>query len=45
MLWDVLSMAYRQLGFDQIGDDVFKSMVLARIIEPTLKIDTLPGTA
>ncbi len=40
-LWDGLCAAYRILGFESAikGDDVFRDLVLARIIEPTSKID------
>jgi hypothetical protein len=41
ILWDVLEQAYRDLGFDRIGDAVFAKLVLARIIEPTSKADTI----
>ena len=41
LLWDVLASAYSRLGFDAINDDAFKAMVLARIIEPTSKADTI----
>lgn len=41
VLWKVLEDAYAQLGFDAIGDEVFKQLVLARIVEPTSKADTL----
>jgi hypothetical protein len=38
VLWDGLDTAYRALGFDQAAaDDVFRGLVLARIIEPTSK--------
>jgi hypothetical protein len=42
-LWDGLSAAYDALGFDEAaeGDGVFRQLVLARIIEPTSKQDTL----
>jgi hypothetical protein len=42
-LWDALAHAYRVLGFEQAadGDDVFGQLVLARIIEPTSKLDSL----
>jgi hypothetical protein len=42
-LWDALCRAYDVLGFD-LGagaDEVFRQMVLARIIEPTSKQDSL----
>jgi hypothetical protein len=40
-LWDALCTAYRVLGFESAtkGDSVFRDLVLARIIEPTSKID------
>lgn len=41
VLWRVLSNAYRQLGFDQLSDEVFASLVAARIVEPTSKLDTV----
>jgi hypothetical protein len=42
-LWDALCRAYDSLGFDQAcgGDEVFRALVLARIIEPTSKLDSL----
>jgi Transposase DDE domain len=42
-LWDALGHAYRVLGFERAtdGDAVFKQLVLARIIEPTSKLDSL----
>lgn len=41
VLWQTLEDAYARLGFDTVGDDVFKKLVLARIIEPTSKTDTI----
>jgi hypothetical protein len=41
ILWDVPARSYERLGFDALGDDVFKKIVLARIVEPTSKIDSL----
>jgi len=43
VLWDVLERAYRTLGLDRacVNDDVFKALVLARLIEPTSKLDTI----
>ena len=40
-LADALEHAYRVLGFDEAsgGDEVFGQLVLARIIEPTSKLD------
>ena len=42
-LWQALCAAYDQLGFDEAtgGDEVFRQLVLARIIEPTSKQDSL----
>ena len=42
-LWEALCRAYQLLGFDQTtgGDPVFRDLVLARIIEPTSKQDSL----
>jgi hypothetical protein len=42
-LWDGLCRAYDSLGFDQAtgGDEVYRALVLARIIEPTSKLDAL----
>jgi len=42
-LWDGLCVAYGALGFDRAagGDEVFRDLVLARIIEPTSKADSL----
>jgi hypothetical protein len=42
-LWDALARAYEVLGFDAAtdGDEVFRALVLARIIEPTSKLDSL----
>ena len=42
-LCDALSRAYSRLGFSEStgGDEVFRQLVLARIIEPTSKLDSL----
>ena len=42
-LWDALCRAYDVLGFAEAagGDEVFRQLVLARIIEPTSKQDSL----
>ena len=41
-LWDGLAHAYDVLGFAAAagGDEVFRQLVLARIIEPTSKLDS-----
>ncbi len=41
LLWEVLADQYARLGFDQVGDEAFRALVLARIIEPTSKADAL----
>ncbi|MEV4901228.1 IS1634 family transposase [Citricoccus sp. NPDC055426] len=40
VLWEVLTDAYALLGFDVLDDEAFRSMVLARIIEPASKLAT-----
>lgn len=42
-LWDALSRAYDAVGFGAAaeGDEVFRQLVLARIIEPTSKEDSI----
>jgi hypothetical protein len=42
-LWDAFTHAYQVLGFDQAtgGDEVFRQLMLARIIEPASKLDSL----
>jgi hypothetical protein len=41
VLWRVLVNAYRRLGFDHVDDEVFASLVAARIVEPASKLDTV----
>lgn len=41
LLWQVLATAYARLGFDVVEDEAFKRLVLAWIIEPTSKADTV----
>ena len=43
LLWQVLCRAYEQLGFDTAagGHEGFRQMVLARLVEPTSKEDTV----
>lgn len=41
VLWQVLTGAYARLGFDAIDDEAFAQLVLARIVEPTSKVDSL----
>jgi len=41
IVWEALEAVYAWLGFNQIADEAFKALVLARIIEPTSKADTV----
>lgn len=41
LVWEALASVYASLGFDQVGDEAFKALVLGRIIEPTSKVDTI----
>jgi len=41
IVWETLEAIYAWLGFDQIHDEAFKALVLARILEPTSKADTV----
>lgn len=41
VLWQVLRTGYDRLGFDAVGDEAFAQLVLARIVEPTSKADSL----
>ena len=40
-LWKQLEIVWAELGFNAIADEVFKQVVLARIIEPVSKLDTV----
>ncbi len=39
LLYDILGHVYDWLGFDTVGDAVFRDLVIARIVEPTSKLD------
>lgn len=41
LLYDVLGAVYDGLGFDAVADPVFRDLVIARITEPTSKLDAL----
>ncbi|XKH53517.1 hypothetical protein LG284_00295 [Citricoccus nitrophenolicus] len=42
VLWEVLEQAYERIGFTgAVNDEVLKHLVLARVIEPTSKLDSL----
>ena len=42
-LWEALGWVYERLGFEAAtgGDEVFRQLVLARLVEPTSKLDTI----
>jgi hypothetical protein len=40
LLFDVLAEVYTALGFAVVGDDTFRDLVIARIVEPTSILDT-----
>ena len=39
LFYDVIGGVYDWLGFDIVGDAVFRDLVIARIVEPTSKAD------
>jgi len=41
LLYDLLGAVYDWLGFDVVADPVFRDLVIARIVEPTSKLDSL----
>lgn len=41
LLWQVLRAGFDRPGFDVLGDEAFAQLVLARIVEPTSKADSL----
>ncbi len=41
ILWEVLAGIYDDLGLDRLGDATFRALVLARVIEPASKLDTV----
>ncbi len=41
LLYDVLGGVYDWLGFGAVADPVFRDLVIARIVEPTSKLDAL----
>jgi hypothetical protein len=41
LLYDVIGTVYDWLGFDVVDDAVFRDLVIARIVEPTSKADSL----
>ncbi len=41
LLYDVIGAIYDWVGFDAVEDAVFRDLVIARIVEPTSKVDSL----
>jgi hypothetical protein len=41
LLWNILQEEYEKIGFSGLKDEAFKALCLARIVEPTSKIDTI----
>jgi len=41
LLYDVIGAIYDWVGFDVLDDAVFRDLVIARIVEPTSKVDSL----
>jgi transposase len=41
LLWQTLREQYHRLGFAQLEDEVFEALCIARIVEPTSKLDSL----
>ncbi len=41
LLYDVIGAIYDWVGFDCVDDAVFRDLVIARIVEPTSKVDSL----
>lgn len=39
LLYDALAAVYAGLGFDAVGDEVFRDLVIARVVEPTSLLD------
>ncbi|STZ40817.1 transposase, IS4 family [Mycolicibacterium gilvum] len=39
LLYDIIGVVYDWLGFDEVDDGVFRELVIARIVEPTSKVD------
>jgi hypothetical protein len=40
VLYDVLAGVFTSLGFDALADEVFRDLVIARLVEPTSILDT-----
>ncbi|MHB1449923.1 MAG: IS1634 family transposase [Bellilinea sp.] len=40
LLWNTLREQYHELGFGRLNDEIFEALCLARIVEPTSKLDS-----
>lgn len=41
LLYDLISKTYDTLGFSTLNDEIFQNLTIARIIEPTSKLDSI----
>ena len=41
LLWTTLQEEYKKLGFSRLNDEIFEALCIARIVEPTSKLDSL----
>jgi tetratricopeptide (TPR) repeat protein len=41
LLWNILREQYHKMGFSKLNDEAFEALCLARIVEPTSKLDSL----
>lgn len=41
LLYDLILKTYNMLGFDELQDAIFKHLVIARIVEPVSKLDSI----
>jgi hypothetical protein len=41
LLWNILREQYHEMGFSKLNDEAFEALCLARIVEPTSKLDSL----
>ena len=41
LLWNILREQYCNVGFTELNDEVFEALCIARIVEPTSKLDSL----
>jgi hypothetical protein len=41
LLWNTLREQYRKVGFTRLNDETFEALCIARIVEPTSKLDSL----